>query len=267
MSTGRQSLGMDLGRWRLHNRRDVDETLDRCGRHVPAALDGMPPRERATARRAEGVVANGQREKRPWLVEFAGTPRAGKTTVIRSLSTWLTRAGWDVHLVDEQAECCPVPSKDNPHFNIWTTCSTICRIVEARYSSADIVLIDRGIFDALCWLEWYHQRGLPPAEPAVYESVSKFAIDLIDLVVVMIVDPAQALRRDSAGQPRSEPGTIMNARTLEAINHSIGTVAERCGGDFRLESVDTSGFTQTDTLTHVTRIVHRSRPALAAARR
>jgi hypothetical protein len=173
-------------------------------------------------------------------------------------------------LVDEQAECCPVPSKDNPHFNIWTTCSTICRIVEARYSGADIVLIDRGIFDALCWLEWYRERGLPAVESDVYESVlraSRFATDLIDLVVVMIVDPAQALRRDSAGQPRSEPGTIMNARTLEAINHSIGTVAERCGGDFRLEAVDTSGFTQTDTLTHVTRIVHRSRPALATSRR
>jgi hypothetical protein len=249
----------------------VDETHDQRGRHPPIALDGRPLEERAAAadvEPAEGEVGNGRRQGRPWLVEFAGTPRAGKTTVIGGLSTLLKRDGWHVRLVDEQAGCCPVPDKDNPHFNIWTTCSTICRIVEARYSSADIVLIDRGLFDALCWLEWYRQRGSSAMAPDAFDNLllASNAIDLIDLVVVMIVDPVQALRRDFAVQPRPEPGTIMNAGTLAAINRSIGTVAERCGADFRLESVDTSGLTESDTLDYVRGIVHRSQPAPAVAR-
>jgi hypothetical protein len=227
----------------------VEETLDQRSRHAPAALDG--------------------RARRPWLVEFAGTPRAGKTTVIHALEAWLKEDGWRVHLIDEQAAWCPVPNKNSPHFNVWTTCSTICSLVEGRYSNADIVLVDRGLFDALCWMHWHQQRMQPVGmEPDVFEGLvraSKIVVDLIDLVVVMIVDPVYALRRDSAIHPRDEPGAIMNLATLQAINHSIGTMAERCAADFRLQLVDTSGFTETETQSNVEQILRRSLPARAPA--
>src|SRR5262249_57354591 len=90
---------------------------------------------------------------------------------------------------------------------------------------------------------------------------------LVDLVVVMIVDPAQALHRDSPVKPRIEPGAIMNCGTLETINHSIGEVSKRCGGDFRLESLDTSGMSATEALGHVKDIVRRLRPARGPLRR
>lgn len=250
----------------------MDESPDRRGWSVPSAVDGRPLTELGLDSHEHWANGVGDR-RRPWLVEFAGTPRAGKTSVIQGLSESLTEQGWRVHLVPEQAGRCPVPGKDNPHFNVWTTCSTICRILDGRYSSADIVLIDRGIFDALCWLEWHRLQGQSiGAEPDDHDGLappSKFATGLtdltglIDLVVVMIVDPAQGLRRDAAGRPGHQPGTIVNSRTLESINHSIGSVSARCGGDFRLESVDTSSMSKSDTLTHVKHIVHRARPVLA----
>lgn len=252
----------------------MGETPDPGGWHVPTAIDG-PIRDLAAT--PDEQPTNGVHGRHtPWLVEFAGTPRAGKTSVIHGLSRSLIDDGWHVHLVSEQAVCCPVPEKDNPHFNVWTVCSTICNILEARYSSADIVLIDRGVFDALCWMEWHRLRavavGTEPDDPASLALASKFAgglaglTGLIDLVVVMIVDPAQGLSRDGADRPGRQPGTIVNSRNLEAINHSIGAMSARWAGDFRLESVDTSRMSQSDTLTHVKRIVHRARPALAIPR-
>src|SRR5215831_16263584 len=119
---------------------------------------GSRPAPSARAWR-KGDEAGVDGRSRPWLVEFAGTPRAGKTTVIRGLTEWLIGDGQRVRVVCEQAPCCPVPSKDHPHFNLWTGARTVCEILEAVYSDADVALVDRGLFDALCWIEWYRQRA------------------------------------------------------------------------------------------------------------
>ena len=47
------------------------------------------------------------RQKRPIVIEFSGSPKAGKTSCINSLEIFLKRNGFSVSIVQERASVCP----------------------------------------------------------------------------------------------------------------------------------------------------------------
>lgn len=97
------------------------------------------------------------RQKRPIVIEFSGSPKAGKTSCINSLELFLKRNGFSVHIVQERASICPVSDKQSPMFNLWTSCMTLAGqigILENKKNQVDVLILDRGIFDALCWFQW-----------------------------------------------------------------------------------------------------------------
>ena len=116
--------------------------------HGPTGTGGADPDEETDAP-----------PPRPCIVELAGTPRAGKTTAMHGLAGRLESTDFRVEVVEEQAARCPVWSKRDPEFNIWTVCTTLAQTIEASYNNAHVILIDRGIFDALCWMDWYANLG------------------------------------------------------------------------------------------------------------
>jgi stage III sporulation protein SpoIIIAA len=73
-------------------------------------------------------------DERPFFVELAGTPRAGKTTVLTNLARMLRDRDLRVALVDESASGCPIPDKRSPKFNVWTFCEMLQRVLEAQYA-------------------------------------------------------------------------------------------------------------------------------------
>lgn len=82
---------------------------------------------------------------RPFMVEFTGTPEAGKTTVIGNISNKLLNLGYSVLVLKESAEKLPdeIP-KGTWDANLWMHYQTQSGVLKAMYSKADIVLIDRG---------------------------------------------------------------------------------------------------------------------------
>jgi hypothetical protein len=226
------------------------------------------------AGRPHGLLAVGpardgvDHRRRPLLVEFAGTPRAGKTTSIDRLSRLLDTQGCWVHRVEEQARDCPVRIKRDPRFNLWTASKTVVETIDACCSGADVILIDRGVFDALCWLDWYHRSGRLPTSD--YERIDgwlrmQLLRDMIDLVVVMVVAPGEAERREFVLEPKRGSKAIVNKVTLKQFNHSIGAVAERCRDDFQLHWLDTTSSDVEGTVAHVSDIVGRVRYAHESA--
>jgi len=69
------------------------------------------------------------RQKRPIVIEFSGSPKSGKTTIINSLELFLKRNGFRVAVVQERASVCPVADKKSPMFNIWTACTSITGMI------------------------------------------------------------------------------------------------------------------------------------------
>ena len=60
-----------------------------------------------------------RRQKHPIVIEFSGSPKAGKTSCINSLQIFLKRNGFTVEIVRERASVCPVTNKQNINIVIF----------------------------------------------------------------------------------------------------------------------------------------------------
>src|SRR5258708_38983879 len=98
-------------------------------------------------RAAEQLAIEFRAAKRPALVvEFAGVPKAGKTSTLNHVYAFLRRCGFKCEVVVERASVCPI--------RVWTACTTLTQLLEktqtpSRDDDPDMLFLDRGIFDAL----------------------------------------------------------------------------------------------------------------------
>lgn len=190
--------------------------------------------------------------RRPILIEFCGSPKAGKTTCITSLNIFLKRNGFRTEVLSERASVCPIGSKTHPFFNTWTLCSAAAEIIQHLDSGrdkVDIIIADRGIFDALCWFEWLNcnpDEDNQYLDDKSYEALRAFSlmdmwISSFDLIYVFNVGPDTSLQREYANLLTEKTGSIMNEQVLEGYNSAVKQVMRKYGKHFRkIEVMDTS---------------------------
>src|SRR5690349_25039068 len=112
----------------------------------------------ALQERAEAAAAKFRESGRPAIVvEFAGLPKAGKTSTLSQVYSFLRRCGFRCEVVVERASVCPIRDKKHSNFNIWTASTTLAQILEKtqtppRPDDPEILILDRGLFDAIAWL-------------------------------------------------------------------------------------------------------------------
>lgn len=90
--------------------------------------------------------------RKPLVIEFTGPPNSGKTTLVNFLQSTLSNLGYSVETKQEDAEIVPkaIPKKTWAR-NIWITLGQLQSLIETKYSTADVILLDRGYYDALFW--------------------------------------------------------------------------------------------------------------------
>lgn len=98
--------------------------------------------------------------KKPIVIEFTGTPNSGKTTLIRGLEKELISRNYNVEVKQEDAELVPknIPKKTWAR-NSWITFGQLQSLIEVKFSNADIILFDRGYYDALFWTQFLYHQG------------------------------------------------------------------------------------------------------------
>ena len=187
--------------------------------------------------------------KRPIVIEFSGSPKAGKTTAIGVLSLFFRRNGFRVETFTERASIAPIPNKKgHPDFNVWVSCASLQGLIESLDKNLDLFILDRGIFDAVVWNNLLARTGkITPQEAAIMEAF--FTMErwtrLVDLVCVMKCDPKKSIEREYANQLTGKGGTIMDGSILNQLNLAIDGTLEACAGKFKNTIVvDT---TNTDT--------------------
>ena len=160
------------------------------------------------------------REKKPFMVEFTGTPEAGKTTAIKVVSNMLENAGHSVMILEESAEKLPkeIP-KGTFDANLWMHFITQAGVLKATYSQAEIVLIDRGIIDSkfYAW-KFFHENEASVKE---YEYFKKTCLSEVnpDLLLGLIVSPSTALkRRGRRTARRGAEGKIVKEEYIKKYN-------------------------------------------------
>ena len=189
----------------------------------------------ALERRAENLRNLLKYAPRPFVLEFAGTPKSGKTTTIEAIRHFLARNGYRVHVLTERAAICPVPMKGHLFFNMWCAASMLAELIANIDEDTDIIIVDRGFFDALVWLTLQERRGELTNDEA--RIIERFLLldrwcRLIDLSIVMVVGPDEALARENRQRITQKGGSIMNREVLAAITESVAKAHERYRAHF-----------------------------------
>jgi thymidylate kinase/predicted NUDIX family phosphoesterase len=214
------------------------------GLFPPVSAPSTPTAGHELAQRARDLLPILRRQaRRPYIVELAGTPKAGKTTALHVLQRFLKDCGYHVQEMRERAAECPITMKGHFLFNTWTTTTMLASVIESLESEADVLLLDRGVFDAIVWLEAQSLEHQVTVEE--YRMFREFVLlerwrKLTDLTFVFTVAPETALRRENKDLLIQRTGSIMQAGRLERYNRVLGRVRESVRNEFTFVDVDTS---------------------------
>lgn len=194
-----------------------------------------------------------KRQRRPIVIEFSGSPKSGKTSCINSLQLFLKRNGFSVKVIQEYASSCPVSNKHSPIFNIWTACKSIAGILGSigqNRPSYDVLLVDRGLFDAASWFEWqYDKKAIEGSEKEIIDSflTMNLLAGKIDIVFAFSVDPEESIKREYANLLTEKPGSIMNRDVLDEYLKALKTTINKKSKYFhKIIEIDTTDFGQDD---------------------
>lgn len=200
--------------------------------------------------RGQSAAARFNGARKPIVIEFAGSPKAGKTSTIGQIQTFLKRCRFRVSVVVERASVCPLRDKQHPNFNVWTACTTLAQILErtqtpSRPEDPHIVILDRGLFDAVSWLSV--MRRLERIRQVDLDVVERFLLvdewcKRVSGVIVMTASPKDSMAREMGLLPvEGATGSIMNEPVLEQMLATTRETAERLKAHFKIFEVDTSG--------------------------
>lgn len=181
--------------------------------------------------------------RRAFVLELTGTPKAGKSTSVEILRKFFKEAGFQVHLLKERAADCPLPMKGHFFFNAWTTATMLAEVLETHETNVDLLILDRGFFDALVWLELQSKRHqISPEEKKTFEDFVLLERwrTLVDFTVVVRVDPSVALERENRDQIVPHIGGMMNPKALAEFNEALDSVVRERRLLFSLTEVDTT---------------------------
>lgn len=225
--------------------------------------------------RAEQVLA-GLRDaplERPVFVEFAGTPKSGKSTCIEIVRHFFRRLDYNVLAPAEGA------SRRTPYyfkakgdliaFNTWSASYALMHVLEGLHGpdQYDLAILDRGLFDALAWFDLL-ATDRSTSERSISDQVRDQVQDFlqieywrsaIDAVLLFTTDPKTAMEREEDDKLISEPGQAMNLEFLADLNGAYGRVETKYADRFpRFVLIDTSksaGTTPTTTAAAVANII------------
>ena len=171
---------------------------------------------------------------KPFVIEFSGTPRTGKTTTINNLYDFFKKGGFDVELIEEFTTSKYYKENLKNKFdqmnlgdsNIAIIAEVYKQLQKSLESDKDIILIDRSINDRQIWNYRRYARGDMPEEQYLtardkYKAISK---ELIDFLFVTYADSMISLKRDYISSLALEKRNFLNQENIEEYNNCLSTL-------------------------------------------
>ena len=173
---------------------------------------------------------------RAFVVEFAGTPKSGKSTSVEAIRHFFKRFDFSVHVLTERAAQCPIPMKGHLFFNTWCATTMLAELIENVDTKTDIIIADRGLFDALIWFQTQFKRG--ELSDDELNHIENFLLmdrwkNLFDLVAVLRANATTALDRENAHRITKRTGSIMNMSMLNTLSDGVDDAVSRYGEAFK----------------------------------
>ncbi|EFL26696.1 conserved hypothetical protein [Streptomyces himastatinicus ATCC 53653] len=162
--------------------------------------------------------------QRPIAVEFAGSPKSGKSSTIDTIVHFFKRMGFRVFAPTEGASKRTPEQlrKDRAAFNVWTVNYAISQLLSAYYddSRSDLIILDRGCFDSVAWNELQRKKDVMGENEA--KVIRDFALHpmwagFISKLYLFTCEPEVSLERETAATLTTLEGRTMNRETLSEL--------------------------------------------------
>lgn len=173
---------------------------------------------------------------KPFVIEFSGTPRTGKTTTINNLYDFFKKGCFNTAIIEEfttsryYKEVFKQKYKDvsSTESNMAIIEEVTRQLEEALNSDKEIILIDRSINDRQVWNYRRYIRGDMPEElyQEAREKYSVISSKLIDFLVVTYAEPLTSLKRDYNSSLALEKRNFLNIDNLNEYNRSLKDLQE-----------------------------------------
>ena len=176
------------------------------------------------------------KRKKPFIVELFGTPRTGKTTVIKNLYEFFKKAGFKVMVIEELTTSQFYKDEVLPHkkemtigaYNLHIMHVAFDQLKSAVESDYDVVLIDRGINDRQIWNYIRLQRGDMIAEECqkAMHTYGDFSRKWINMLVQLKVDAKTSVERDYVSSLSLETRRFNNITNIEEYNLAMDSMTD-----------------------------------------
>ena len=170
-------------------------------------------------------------KNKPYVIEFTGTPRTGKTTLMNNLYDFFKKGGFTTSTLEEFTTSQRYkkeiyPRLKNEYKSVINT--EIPKYVLENLNMAidknnDIILIDRSLFDRMIWMDrLYNKNGVTEREYNDYiDKYTKIINDKIDIVIGLYTDSLTSLRRDYTANASLEKRTFLSEDNINEYNNSL----------------------------------------------
>ena len=189
---------------------------------------------------------------KPYVIEFTGTPRTGKTTLINNLKDFFKKAGYNVKLINEfttskkyKEEVYPsLINKSYKELNIEIPKYIKANLEEAIKENPDIIIVDRSLYDRLVWFDRLYQKdGLTKRE---FDSLFNMYMDIIkkttDIIISTYTDPITSLKRDYMNNLSLENRSFLSEENIAEYNNALKDMEDKISNNkCNLKSFDTTG--------------------------
>ena len=172
----------------------------------------------------------------PYVIEFTGTPRTGKTSLINNLKDFFKKKGFTVSVLEEfttsekyKKEIYPTLKDKNKNVvNIEIPKYVLKQLDSVINKNPDIIIIDRSLFDRLIWVDrLVLKNGMSMEEYIDYKcEYIPLIKDKIDIVISTYTDSLTALKRDYNANLSLEKRTFLNEENVDEYNKSLLNMKE-----------------------------------------
>lgn len=205
-----------------------------------------------------GIRYDPEHLPRPFMLEITGTPSAGKTTTITEIDKFFRRIGFErVWKPQEGAEVIRHIPRTTPEYNIRTANYALNLLLDNAYGhNYDLVIFDRCIFDAYCWMNYWERKGKLSEDEAMNHQIhflSKFWTNYLDAVFIMTCSPETAMKRELKLALSSRLGETTNPKSIKTLAEIWKVAYETLKNSYsQLHFIDTTAMDEQEMIETVT---------------
>ena len=205
-------------------------------------------------------------KNKPYVIEFTGTPRTGKTSIINDIEDFLKKAGFKVKVLEEftSSKFYKENLKDElkkEYKNIVNT--EIPKYVnkqlnETLKENLDIIIIDRSLFDRCIWIDrLYLKDGISKTETNdYYNKYIKIIKDNIDTVVATYCSSDISLKRDYKSNLSLETRNFLSIQNVDEYNKSLkNTINLFKENNYKINLINTNNINLNKSKLKITEII------------